>query len=438
MKKLFYLFSLALLALSSCSRGNGDILSTVPDSTEFFVVADLKALVSDLGDEGRRQLASMVDKATGTKGTLDARWRFFFSEDSGVDFASPFAVFEWKGNEVATFYVKDASKFRKGLEKETGVALSESSGFLSDSDGTVFIHGDQVWFAGAYPELSVADFSAFLNLGEKHSILSNDCAAKAASGDADLVAFVNLDKTLSGSWNANLRMAVNAVFDDASYVVTHFNFEKGKARGESVFYNYKGRPAGLAFDMDRIDVGRLKVFDGRGNCFAAMGVSPEVMHSLVRQAKNFGVVPADAQDVLESLDGNVAFSLYRDPSDSSAFPFTVMLSFGSDKKAAAAVDAVRGILGSDGFRVYSLGNGCFVSHGSAPSGSDIASVADDFKGACLGVAFLPSFFGNTGDFLDSCVITLHNDGDGARILSTVNTNKNQNALTAVLRLIDDL
>lgn len=454
MKRLLWILPALLMMLASCSgRSEEDILLTVPKDTNYFNLVNLKAVTADLGEEGRAQIDRLLAENASKGRPDDARWSYFLGPDSQVDFSGPLVAFEFNNNILFSFYAKDASKFRDGIGQALGAELKEQDGVWKDADGTVFIKDSQVWFASSYPEISTADIAALSQTKEEGSVLAVDCARELATKGDDFCSFINLGETLQGSWNQQTRMVLNAIFDDPAYVVSSHNFEKGKAVGESVFLNYKGQPAELALKLQKINEGDLRKFDGKGNLFLVLGVNPDMMHNLVRMAKNFGGVPADLQETLESLDGNVAVALmqadkYAEPS-SMSFSFT----FGSKGAAAKAADFMRsgpllGMLASlpsegEEWKVFSEGDRCCLVYGDG-TGAGIDTVAEDFKGACLGIAVLPSFIqnvtggSNVSDYLDSFVLTLHDDGKGARIRTVLATKSDNNALVTLMRYIEDI
>lgn len=432
-----------MLLLASCShKSSDDILLTVPADTNYFVLADMKALSSDLGKEGRGQLDATLAKLSQKGDASDSLWQYFFSEDSGVDFSSPMVVFEFRRNMLASFFLKDADSFRQGIGKSLGTPLTESpEGIFYNSDATVFIKGDQAWFANPYPELSADDIATLAGMTEAESILSVAAAKEAASRAADVTSFCNLGKLLEGSWNSKARLLLNTVFDDASYIVSAHNFRNGQAIGETVFMNYKGKPAGLAFKMSEIKTGNLKKFDGKGNCFIALGMNPDLMHSIVRAVKNFGIIPAEMQDILESLDGDIAISLTKDTQGGNPSGISAMFTFKNKSAASDASSFLKQMGNAQRADIRTDGERLYITEGN-PSGNDIESVAESFKGACLGVALLPSFFNSVsgasaGDYLDGCTVTLHDDGKGVIIKSILTTKGDRNALLTLLQLIED-
>lgn len=445
MKVKVFLFILPLLAalISACKgKDEEDLLLTVPADTNFFILADLKALSADLGSDGREKLEKALTAMQGGNEDIDARWEYVLSEKSETDFSAPMAFFETDGNTVASFYVKNADSFRKGLEEAMHTTFHENSGITADDKGTVFIKDSQVWFAQGYPypALDAAKIAVLSQLGEKGSVLSLKAAKELAEGNADIISFINLNESLAYSRDNTERLIMNSIFDDASYVITRHNFEKGKATGETTLLNYKGEPAPLTFDIPKIDINGLKKFEGRGNLFAAISLDPEMMHSIVRALKNVKLpIPPDYQEVLESLDGVAAFSMTRTSPEDGPASMAAMLTFENKNSASAASEICGALMGSHGVKVFTDDKRCNIFLGNQ-SGMGIADIADNFKGASMGIVFMPSFFDNAtnvhvADCLQNFVITLHNERDGVKIKSILTTTSDQNALITLLELI---
>lgn len=440
MKKIFFLLAVVAIALSSCGRkGEKDLLQTIPGDTDYFVVVNLKGLSSDLGDEGKHQLDELLDK----KGaSFDARWKYFFSDDSQVDFSAPLVVFEYNNGILATFYTKDESKFAAGIEACLGEKGTEAGGLYVCADNTVFMDGHQVWFATRYPEVTPSDITRLSGLGEKESVLGMEVTKKVIGKSDDIASVVNLDRALDGAWNRNARIMLNMLFDDASYLVSYTNFEKGKVTNETSFLSYKCEEAKLAFKMSKLDMGTLGKFDGKGNFFAAIGLNPELMRSIVRQMKNFGAVPPEAQEMLGQLDGTSAMSVnfdskYSDPS------FSAMFTFKNKQGAADAASFLRTIsdMGSSLSAIPS-DRQLFVIQGTQ-GGESFDSVVGDLKGASLGIVLMKSFFENMGSnngasYLGPCVIKLKEEGKGVKLGVTMHTPGEANSLVSFLQMVSSL
>lgn len=441
MRRYFFLFASLLLLLSSCGSNREEgLLRTVPRDTPMFGLVNLKSLSSKLDSDGKRQLRETVDRLA-KSGTAEARWEYFFSEGSEVDFTSPMAVFELDRACVFTFYVKNVGKFKKGIEEATGSQFSVKGNVAVCAGGTVFLSGNQVWYAPEYPEVTPEAVARVAALKEPESVLSLECCRQVEGRDEDAAVIVDLAKAYS--FDREMRLTLNMLFDDASYLVSYLDFGKEKAEMRSVFLNYKCRPVPFVLRSSKIDVGRLRGFEGAGNAFAAMSVKPELAHSVVSQLKNFFPVPADVQSFVEELDGDVAVALSRrDGGETQAV--SAMLTFRTSQAASDCALFLSGlhIDALPGASAVADGKKCLFSAG-VPSGSPMGSLADSFKGACLGVVALPSFltapvFRGLDDHLDNVSLMFKDNGEGSEVLVTVATRNGADPLVLAVQALGRL
>lgn len=435
MKKLLYLLPVLLIMLASCSKNQSEILDTVPSDTNWVAMVDLKALVSDLAKGGHADLESAISSVTNVSG-IDAKWRFMLSEDSGADFSGPLVAFEYQRASVVSFYVKDAGKFRNGMEQTIGAPLQEEDGILAGDDNTVFMKGDQVWLATEYPEVSPADIMTLSRLPEDKSIASSPLADMLTHGD-NISLVVNLNNFLA--FERRSQMLKNLLFDDAAYMVSYVNFEKEKFISETSILNSKCKPAPLSLSLSEIDVPALKSYTGRGNVFLAAGLDGKALSGLLGSFANAGM-PSDMVGVIGSLDGNAVVSADFDSEFSSSSSFGLLLTFANGEVAAQASQVVGILLGNGDFNaeIDIEGNVCSVISGPQ-TGTSASEIASYFKDACIGLAIMPSAFEAWGiedlaDSIEACVLTVTSDQGSATIKTRVNTKGSANSLVAFLNL----
>lgn len=432
---------LALLLASCGSKSQEKILKTVPSETNYFAIADLGEIMSDLTKDEKQQITELWAKmAKGGGNGMDERWQYFFSENSEVDFGSSFVLFDYKRALLQTFYVKNADKFMQGIAEATGIEFQEENG-VYNSGNTVFVIGKQAWFASDYPSLDSSDIAVLSQLSEDKSILSNECA-KNEIGDDDVTFFLNLDNAMSGFGDIRSRMILNLIFDDASYMVSHMNFEKGKAINEIKFLNYKGKPAPFALKTGKIDISSMKDFEARGNVFGALSITPEFAHNIVRQFKDFLPVPADVQQTLEQLDGDIVVAYRQDSTYLSVPPLGAKITFKSKDAAEKAATFANGLTGDDGMRVFTDGK-CLYVMGDVGEGMPVSDVADSFKGASMGVTLTPGYFENLGmrqvvDYIETISVMLEEEDKSAKIEVTCLTKGEGNSIVALLGLLANL
>lgn len=441
MKRYFYLLALIALTLAACSRhDSAGLLSTVPRDAETVTVFDIKSLSSDLGDEGRALITEIIDRGEKSGHRLPPEVAYLLSEDSQADFSAPAVTFQSGGSSITTFYLKDEGRFRKDIEACTGKTFSSTGKVYALDGNTVFTCEGQAWMTAEYPEVTAADIAVFTQLKEADCIMALECGPRL-EGKGDMLTLVNLDRLLEGSWNRTYRMILSMVIDDASYIFSTTDFEKGKMTNETLFLNHKNEPTNLALKLKKIDTGKLKEFTGKGNAFLALGVEPSMMHSLVRQAKMFGIVPSDIQDVLEQLDGNIVISADVRDKYEDVPPLCAMFTFKSAEAASKSLQTVQPYI--DAFmpdsHLFTDDKRLYIVY-SSPEGSDIGGMKDELKGATLGLTLLPSFFQamggpHTADYIRGVNFRVTDDSKGARIETQILTPDDRNALPALLQMI---
>ena len=437
-KLLFLLSSLVLIAASCSNNREEHLLETVPLEASYIGVVRLDKLSSQLGDEGQAALKEILDNSAKS---LDSKWKYFFSDESQVDFSSPLVIFSYKRATIATFMVKSESKFREAMEKATGSTFIKSDGVESCAEGTIYLKENQAWFATSYPQVESADIASFLSLSEKESIVSQKFLSQLLDHKDDITTFVNIEKIMEGSLDFQSRMAVNMIFDDASYMISHTSLEKDKIENEIVFLNYKSEPTSLAIKTSKIDTKSIREFSGKGDFCFAISVDPELVKALVRQVKNFAPIPSDIRATLEDLDGDVIVSANVKDSTDILSSLSVMLTFNSSASATAAAEFLKNFAGGDtkSTRIFTDGKKCYFM-ADVQGASEVSPYAESFKNANLGVVILPTLFNSIGKpeiarLVKEISIMLYDDNKGAKIKSVVNLQEGSNSLVTILKLV---
>lgn len=437
--KRFLVFLPILLAvvLTSCGGAGRDaLLQTVPADTEFVAVIDMKSVTSGLGSDGLRVLADSVG-AISSRGATDVRWSYLLSEDSKADFSKPFVAFEYNRSNILTFFATDASKFRNGLARALGSEFEEKDGIWVCAGATVFMKADQVWFASAYPAVDVADIAVLSQLGEQESILSVKAASKALDSKFPVASFLNIEKAMQ-AWSLQQRLILNTLFDDASYLLSFIDFEKGKVTADFSIVNYKGKPATFSLKAGKLEASQLKSFDARGLAFAAISVSPDMARSVLRQLRNFTLLPSDLSQLLEKLDGDLVVALGAGEWDPVP-PLSFILTFKNADAAEKAATLARNLTAlGGGFRIFTDKKRLFIV-ADDPSGSSIDEFASRFDGAYMGAVLTPEFFSSWGagapsEKLRGLSVMFIPDGKGVRVVTEIDTDPDRNPVLTLFRL----
>ena len=435
MKRLFSILGVIMLLLTSCGGGGRDaLLSTIPSDTRFCVVIDLNRMSSKLDEQAKATLKDFVDKAAAN----GKRGADLFGDDSQVDFSVPMILFEYHNSTLLTFRIKNEDKFRKSVEENDGVSFSNTGAILASDDDKIFIDGKQVWISLAYPNPEAADIAVLSQLKKDDSVLGLECASQLGSDD-DISGLVNIDKSLQDSWNRSYRMALNMAFDDPAFLVWHTDFKKDKMESEITVVNYKGKPAPFALKTSKINTDKLSKFTGRGNLFGAISLDSDLVRNLIKQIRGFTSLAPDQEEMLMSLDGNVAFSAYLNDVNSSPEYLTLMLTFKNKDAARKAADLMTDNFGNpEDMKIFTDDNRLYMMT-AAQKGEQISSVISDFKNANIAIAITPefgtAFNGSANQNFDGASLRLTDNGDGVKILIDLKSKGDSNSLSSLIKTL---
>lgn len=443
MKKLVFLLSLLAVVLASCTKRTAEgLLETVPSDSRCVAVADMKEISKKLGSDGRNRVDSLVASLAG-KGN-ETLWRYFFSENSAVDFSAPLALFEYHNAMLATFYVSDEHRFRSSLESATSSKFEKVGELYAGAGNRVFMKGSQAWFAPQYPEITPADIESLVRTPETQSMAYANYAAGLTDGHDDMAVLVNINRLFADMQNRKMQLVLNMILDDASYMFSRIDLDDDEVEIDTQFLNFQGQPSAFAIKPGKINVSDLKKFDSRGNVMVAVAASHELVHSIVRSMKNAGMaVPVPVQTLLEELNGNLVVAV--DVQSRLEASLNAMLTFkdkGSAQKAAEFFNGYMTALFQD-FKVYADGNRVYVDASATPEGPSLAGFAEDFKGAGAGIVLLPSAFDSIGakstaDYIDNCVITVGEKKGGAYVSTEIDLRKGVNPVIALFSLFGNI
>lgn len=449
MRKLFYgLFAAIMLLTASCGgRKASEILRTVPGNSVAVAVIRADELASKFKGADAAQKDELCKiLSSRMSGRSDARlyeqWEYLFSEDSQMDFSSPVVGFQYKNTGILTFALKNADRFRKDFEEKADGSFSKEGNVWVLDDNTVFVCGNQAWIAPSYPRVSSADITDFTLLKESESAMAVAPLADLIEEDDDFSLFLNLDEMASFGSQGMQMMAVNMLFDDATYITASLEFDKGEVEGDLKVLDHKGKKAPLTIKASRIDVSALRRFDGRGNLFFACALDQDVVRTTLKKLQSFGSLPSDVYDVVSKLDGTMAMSLSTQDSDSGN-TISGMFSFASEAAASDAASMARNQLSSFNPESVEVDGKSLIIRGSQATGPSIATVADNFDGAFLGLTFLTDpLRGPQNDIVKKYVseikLKVKPDGDSAKLDFEVKTTPGQNSLISLLQLFTEV
>lgn len=454
MKKfIFCLFAAVAVILSSCGGNKSaieKILKTVPKSSQGVFVTDLPGVNDKLKSDGYESLQQLLLNNMGSN--MDAEAKSLLNEDSPIDFNSPGVGFEFNDQMVVSFYVTSQEAMKNYMKNKQNATFSEQNGVLVCSDGFTFMKDNQVWVCN---RLSASEVKTFANLDKDKSFLSNPASAKLLEEDSDIAACLSIGGLSYDSESAQAVAALNLFFDDPTYVVGSVNFEKGKAVGSLEVLNSKGQIASCAVHPAEINVSALKEFPGKGDFFLVLGIDSQLMKQITSKIQNMGI-PANVLSALDGIDGNVVMSVdvssflaynqmdsygyYFEDVESPSVPspqFMIQVPFKSAEDAQS-IQNMLNMIGSAGLNLFVSGNSLTVSSG-VPEGAPISEVADDFKGACAGIAILTKYISDpkvqlVNQLVKGADIMWRNSSKGLSIDFTIDTKEGENSLVTFVKL----
>lgn len=439
MKKSLFIFSAFLvLFLSACSHADGDeILKTVPKNPQFLAVVDAHSIAAKLGDNTRldnNDIASILSifNSTGNV-SLNPVWEFTLSSESGVDFDNPIVVFEYNRATVYTFLLRDAGKYRKGLEAKTSAAFQDVKGVLSLPNGTVFIKGDQAWISAEYPGLRNEDILRLTSLKENQSAWSEEYFHDMMEQSADISWLSSVNSILGDDTGLQSSLIINFLFDNASYTAGTVNFEEGKITGEATVLTSKLQPSRMAITPEAVDVASLSGFKGKGNSFFAIGLGAATVKNLTGQLRNLGLIPPQLLSLLSNIDGTLALVASVNDEDEWYNGLSIMATLNSDSAAKSCADNLSDIMGSDeSMQISCEGNKVYVIN-TGSVGDEFSSRASEFKGAEAGLVFNSKGVQGMNPALTGGRIFLKLSEDNVPVMNfTFDTTPGKNSLLSII------
>lgn len=436
-KSLYIFFAIAALFLNACSHDGGeDILKTVPKNPSYMAVIDTHAIAAKLGNSklDNSDIEGILSLFNNTGNlSLNPVWEFTLSSDSGVDFDNPIVVFEYKRATVYTFLLKDAGKYRKGLEAKTSAGLQDVKGILSLPNGTVFIKDDQAWISAEYPGLRNEDILRLATLKENESAWSEEYFHDMMEHTSDISWISNVNSILGDDTGLQSSLIINFLFDNASYTAGSVNFEEGKVTGEATVLTSKLQPSRMALTPQTVDVASLCGFKGKGNTFFAIGLDSATVKHLTGQLRNLGLIPPQLLSLLSNIDGTLALVASISEEDEWYNGLSIMATLNSDAAAKSCSDNLSDILGpNESMQISCEENKVYVIN-TGSIGDEFSARATEFKDADAGLVFNSKGVQGMNPALRGGEIFLKLSEDNVPVINfTFDTTPGKNALLSII------
>lgn len=314
-KTFIPLLAVLLLAAASCSRDNSanlsEIFSTIPSDAGMVAAFDASALAGKAGmktSDGQISDPGMLPAVI--KGLNEEDFRLFMAADpeSGTELTA-MALFAAGSRFYLTGLLRDPQKFMEYASRRHGGQFAEKDGVRSL--GPYACHSNRFWIT-IKGNIDPADVKEFIGLSENKSFLSVEYSEKLLEMKHDIGLFADISSELltPGDFaaKAKVSMALNTLFNDATYLGGGIDFLKGELKGALVLLDTKMRPAQFNFPVSKISAPAVESL-GSGSSAIAMALSRKFVEAIEKATAGTGLLGKTIASVCGPLDGTSAFIL---------------------------------------------------------------------------------------------------------------------------------
>lgn len=434
------IISSSIFTMCTSDRSMEKILSTVPGSSYFVMVAHADNLIRDAGLQNGKipaDLASLFNpkspQVNMLKGVLEGK--------AGVS-PRAMALFADGQDKVLTFFVDDEKKFMNYFSSYAGGWSKQNSVNLS-SKGNMAVCDGQCWIFSAAP--SAEKVKGYLALGKKHSFVGCEYSDRLVESDEDVAFFGDINTIFNAldlpfDKIAQMRMALSMSAKDLKYVLGEVEFESGKAEASCYLVDKNLKSATLTLDFGTLKKSDIMQFPGNADLLFGIALKPESARAIASQMKS-PVFPANYASLIGGIDGNILIGMESakfSPS-SGKKGLGIVMEF-EDSESASLVETIFASTISDDVKVSNVNNvvSAFSPFSSPTLKPQMVSALD---GAYAGVVFEPSAL---ADYLNDpsmalwqtiSVALLRHDGTLCLQIKGVTADKSANSLYTILRTI---
>lgn len=431
-KTFIPLLALLLLAAASCSRDNSadlsEIFSTVPSDAGMVAAFDASVLADKAGlktSDGQITDPGMLPAVI--KGLKEEVFRLFMAADpeSGADLTA-MALFAAGSRFYLTGLLRDPQKFMEYASRRHGGQFAEKDGIRSL--GPYACHSNRFWIT-IKGDIDPADVKEFIGLSENKSFLSVDYSEKLLEMKHDIGLFADINSELltPGDFaaKAKVSMALNTLFNDATYLGGGIDFLKGEMKGALVLLDTKMRPAEFNFPVSKISAAAVESL-GSGNSAVAMALSRKFVEAIEKATAGTGLLGKTIASVCGPLDGTSAFMM----GGSAGSP---QVSEGVVQTTGNDLGGLTAMLESAGLRWRLAGKELRIEGTPAAGSISGKEFAKYSKGAFMALATDLKAAGTEMHGLKTLRLKLAPDGKGLRIeVGATAGDPSRNILTAIM------
>lgn len=430
---------LALVALifQSCSTDKAadaaDILSTIPSDVSLVAVINTQSILEKTGCKiDGEKITPGPELNNAIAGIKDIELRNILTAiangESGID-PSVLVVFREGYNTYLTGNVANTAKLKKFIEDNTKQKFNSSNGI--DFASNTAISGSRFWMNLEKNYIDESDIRHFNTIDESQSFMQNAYASNLASVKADVEGWANIMGIANtGKFDfqqkATFQMAIQMLFDNPSAITFSVNSSKGLIETRASVVDSKGKTSKFLLPSDKVDVNTIASIGGTADIVAALSIPGKLIETLEKETNS--KAPSMFAIYLrqfKGVDGTAAF--------------------------ASTGENVKGVITTDGKDMSSLssfissmsdvktsvnGNLLEFSKGQISGSENVASVADNFKGAIGGITMgksqVDSEFSKAFQFVS---LMLMPEGNGLVIKASLKgLNKDVNPIISLLSL----
>lgn len=443
MKKLFLLFSMCLLLVTSCKKETVDVtdlLKTVPSSAAGVMVFDMEAILSDADCKVKdhqimpgKEIKSLIDKASSPTAK---EWLMLFENSNGVEPKGAVLFYDSK-RVFLTFALYDEKQFCDFVEKKTGLQFASQDAGVKIC-GNVAVKGEQAWIClTAGKKIDADAIASYYSLATQQSFLVTEMGEKLLVEENDVRGWALLDtftqQILDRSQRNLFSMVSSFLFENPQSIEFKVDFKKGELEAEAIILNEKGKPAKYQLPAEKVNVEALKTLGANGcDAMMAFTINSKLVKKLAKVGNAIGgALFGDLEGVFQNVDGTVGLVTSGQGIANSLNGF-ITTKGELSKTLKDMVSENVGPVSMDGKLVR-------FSKGDVKGALSVEECAEELKGCCLGIIWNDSFMKDTNftayspsGFASYCLKFKPESGGLELDFEAKTSNPSQNSLITIL------
>lgn len=380
-----------------------DLLQTVPADATMVVTVNVESLLKHTGSKvSDGAVEPSADLLRGLDSIRDKRLASTIKAVAGGEagIACTYAVVFVDGYYTyITGMLNDPAAFRKYVESNAGGRFAETGGV--ETCGAYAVKGNQFWVV-SHSTIDPLTVKRFATFDDRNSFASAGYAARMLEDghDIDFVADISQGMARGNLRDAaQMKLAMQVLFDDAAYLCGHAGLEKHGAEAGIEILDGKYKPARFNFPASEISGKTVRKVGESGDLFVAVALSARFMEKLTEGLSAFGPLADELLEPLKGLDGTAAFAVSAPAgamlTDVPAGAMCVSGIVQTDGSPSAALTSMLGRLGDVSRAAGELAVRSATPPAGAITADEAAKALDD---AMAGVVINPRASAKAGAF----------------------------------------